>query len=106
MQSQNSRSSPSIESLFGAKGFSGLCKGCFTGGRSASTLNTQATHRYAAVCTGTHARLTKGDSQTLHSQPKRFFRTCFLSFPCFCHKWNAAIPRWFPADRVDAASSS
>lgn len=38
MQAQNSCSSPSIKSLFGANGFSGLRKSFFTGGRLASWL--------------------------------------------------------------------
>lgn len=41
MQAQNSCSSASIENLFGAKGFSGLCKSFFTGGRSASRRKLQ-----------------------------------------------------------------
>lgn len=61
MQAENSCSSPGIESLFGAKGFSRLCKSVFTGGWSASMLKTQATHTEAAIRTGTYTRFMQGD---------------------------------------------
>lgn len=44
-QAQNSCSSASIESLFGAKGFSSLHKSLFTGGRSASRQKPQRQRR-------------------------------------------------------------
>lgn len=96
-QAENSCSSASIESLFGAKGFSGLRKSLFTGGRSASRQKPQRQRR---IC-----RNRRRNAATLQPKPHSAAQKCscsehvwsaFFSFPCCRPNWTLCFSHWFP----------